>query len=257
VNPPVAIVTGAARGIGAATARRLHAAGWCLTLVDVAEDDPALDYPLASPEELHALAAELDAHPVVADVREQAALDAAVAATLERYGRLDAAVAAAGAVTGGPFAWETDDAKWAAMIDINLTGPWRLARAALPVMLAAGSGRYVAVASVASAQGIPRLAAYSAAKHGLVGLVRSLAAELGPSGLTANAVLPGSTRTDMLEASADVYDLPSAEEFGRHHRIERLVEPDEIAAVVAWLCTDAPLALTGAVVPVDGGMTAS
>jgi NAD(P)-dependent dehydrogenase (short-subunit alcohol dehydrogenase family) len=145
-------------------------------------------------------------------------------------------------------------------VGINLEGVWKLARAAVPALLerpAPRDGRFVAVASAGSTLGLPLLSAYSAAKHAVVGLVRSLAVELGPHGVTANAVAPGSTRTAMLDATAAVYELKSAEEFAIHHPLGRLIEPDEIAAVLAWLCGADSRALTGALLAVDAGMTAA
>jgi NAD(P)-dependent dehydrogenase (short-subunit alcohol dehydrogenase family) len=115
----------------------------------------------------------------------------------------------------------------------------------------------VAIASTAGVLGLPRLSAYSASKHAVIGFVRSLAADLAGSGITANAVCPGSTRGPMLDASAAVYDLPSTDEFATHHLVQRLLEPAEPAALIAWLCGSTSSGLTGAVLPVDGGMTAS
>jgi len=261
---PVAVVTGAGRGIGAATAGALAAAGWRLVLVDRAADDPALGYPLATPADLEAVAERCGgperATAVHADVRDQGALDAAVATAVERFGGLDAAVAAAGALVGGPTAWETTDEAWSAMVGINAEGVWRLARAAVPALLTRPQprrGRFVAVASTGALVGLPQLAAYAAAKHAVVGLVRSLAAELGPHGVTANAVAPGSTRTAMLDASAAVYGLAHPDEFADHHALGRLLDPAEVAAAIAWLCSPASSGVTGAVLPVDAGMTAS
>jgi len=185
---------------------------------------------------------------------------AATAAVAERFGRIDAAVAAAGAIAGGETLWLTDEALWDVMVGINLTGVFNLARAAVPHLLSRSqprSGRFVAVASAASVDGLPRLGAYTAAKAGVAGLIRALAAELGPDGVTANAVAPGSTRTAMLDASAAVYGLDSVEEFTVHQPLGRLLEPGEIAAAIAWLCSSEASGITGAVLPVDGGMTAT
>jgi len=261
----VAIITGAARGIGAATAVRLAAAGYRLVLVDRCADDAALGYPLATKADLDAVVASCGgddgrAAGFVADVRDQDALDRAVAVAVDTFGGLDAALAVAGCITGGDDAWDTDDEAWAAMIGVNLEGVWRLAKAAVPALLARPEprqGRFLAVSSAGGTLGLPKLAAYSAAKHGVVGLMRSLAAELGPHGITANAVAPGSTATTMLDASAAVYGLSGTTEFALHHLLGRLVEPDEVAALLAWLCTPDAAAITGAILPVDAGMTAS
>jgi len=143
---------------------------------------------------------------------------------------------------------------------VNVTGVWRLARAAVPALIARPEprrGRFVAVASAGGTLGLPLMAAYSASKHAVVGLVRSLAAELGPLGITANAVAPGSTATRILDASAALYDLDSVQGFAAHHQLDRLIAPEEVAALIAWVCSAASSAVTGAVLPVDAGMTAS
>ena len=257
---PVGIVTGAGRGIGAAIARRLAEEGWRLVLVDRCADDPVLAYPLATATELRAVAEQVGGVAHVADVRDQSGLDAAVALAVETYGGLDAAVAAAGCITGGAPAWETTDEAWAVMVGVNLEGVWRLARAAVPALLARPAprrGRFVALSSAGGRRGLPLLSAYSAAKHGVEGLVRSLAAELGPEGVTANAVAPGSTGTAMLDASAAVYGLDTTRPLAERHLLGRLVAPEEVAELVAWLCGERSSAVTGAVLPVDAGMTAS
>lgn len=257
----VALVTGAARGIGAATARLLAAEGWRLVLVDRCADDPALDYPLATPDDLDAVVEACGADRAVgfvADVRDQRALDAAVATAAARFGGLDAAVAAAGCISGGTPAWLVPDEVWTTMVGVNLEGVWRLARAAIPAILdrpVPRRGRFVAVSSAGGSVGLPLLTAYVAAKHGVHGLIRSLAADLGPHGATANAVAPGSTTTSMLDASAAVYALADVAEFEQHHLLGRLLRPDEVAAVVAWVCSEASGGVTGAVLPVDAGMT--
>jgi len=259
----VAIITGAARGIGAATARALAADGWNLVLVDRCKPDPGLPYALATPDDLAAVVADCGggerALGIEADVRDQAGLDAAVDAAVERFGGLDAAVASAGCIAGGVRAWETGEDVWTTAIGVNLEGVWRLARAAVPALLDRPEprhGRFVAISSSGGTDGLPLLAAYVAAKHGVNGFIRSLAADLGPHGITANAVAPGSTRTAMLEASAVVYDLASVEAFTEHHLLGRLLEPEEVAALVAWVCGPSSGAVTGAILPVDAGFTA-
>jgi len=264
VTTRVALITGAARGVGACTARRLAAHGWTLVLVDRCADDPHLHYSLASEDQLRATCAACggddQAVAVVGDVRDQATLDAAVGLAVERFGGLDAALAVAGGIAGGEPAWHTSDSTWDVMFGINFEGVRRLASAAVPAMLERPRprhGRFIAVSSAGGTLGLPLLASYSAAKHAVIGLVKSLAAELGPEGITANAVAPGSTSTDMLHASAAVYGLASTQEFAAHHQLGRLVEPDEVAALLAWLCGPDSDAITGAVLPVDAGMTAS
>ena len=262
----VAVVTGAARGLGAATALALAHGGWRLVLVDRCADDPAVPYPLGSRADLErtvvACVAAGGHGRVVAqagDVRSQGDLDAAVAVAVKAFGGLDAAVAAAGVLAGGTPAWETADQVWDLLLDVDLTGVWRLARAAVPAMLARPAprhARFVAVSSAAGVGGLPLLAAYSAAKHGVLGLVRSLAADLAGTGVTANAVCPGAMDTAMLAATADLYGLAGPGAFARHHLLGRLLDPAEVAAMIAWLCSPEAAGLTGAAVPVDAGMTA-
>jgi SDR family mycofactocin-dependent oxidoreductase len=260
---PVAIITGAGRGIGAATARRLAADGWRLVLVDVAADDPVLTYALSTPADLEATVEACGgpdrAVGIVADVRRQADLDHAVAVARDRFGGLDAAVAAAGCIGGGQASWETPDELWSTMVCVNLEGVWRLAHAAVPSLLARPAprqGRFVAVSSSGGLVGLPLLAAYCAAKAGVIGFIRSLAAELGPYSVTANAIAPGSTVTAMLDASATVYGLDGTAEFATHHLLPRLLDPAEPAALIAWLCGPESSGMTGAIIPVDAGMTA-
>ena len=254
----VALVTGAARGIGAATVRRLAADGWSVVAVDSCADDPALTYPMAGRDELEALAALGDVTPVVADVRDVDALGRAVAVAEDRHGGLDAALAVAGVVGGGRPHWESPSATEQAVLDVDLGGVLNLARVAVPALLRRPeprSGRFVAVASAAATRGLPMLAAYCAAKAGVTGFVRALAVELGGTGVTANAVSPGSTRTPALDASAALYDLDGIEGFVDQQPIGRLLEPDEVAAALAWLAGAESAAMTGAVMVVDGGLS--
>ncbi|MEV5975224.1 mycofactocin-coupled SDR family oxidoreductase [Streptomyces sp. NPDC051921] len=261
MSPRVAIVTGAARGIGAAVVNRLATDGWNVVAVDVCADLPGVGYPLGTREQLNGLAPHRPGavRPVVADVRDAQALAAAVALAEDEYGGLDAAVAAAAVMAGGRPLWETTDAEWDALFDTGVRGVANLARAAVPAMLRRPqprTGRFVALASAASHHPLWRLAGYNAAKHAVVGLVRGLAADLRGTGVNATAVSPGSTRTAMLDASAALYDLPDVEEFARHQAVERLLEPDEIAAAVCWLCSEDSSAVTGTVLRADGGFRA-
>ncbi len=201
----VALVTGAARGIGAATVRRLIADGWAVLAVDRGGDDPDLPYGLGTAEELRALVDELNAGERLtifeADVRDVAALEAAVADAEARWGGLDAALAVAGVVAGGVPAWQVPPAQEQAVLDVDLRGVLNLARAAVPALLRRPqprSGRFIAVASTAATRGLPNLAAYCAAKAGVAGFIRALAVELGDTGVTATAVRPGSTDTPIL-----------------------------------------------------------
>jgi SDR family mycofactocin-dependent oxidoreductase len=260
VTGRVALVTGAARGIGAATVAALAADGWRVVAVDRCADDPALPYPLGSRADLDRVVAAADPDAVAgvqADVRDPDALAAAVRLAEQRWGGLDAAVAAAGIISGGVPAWQVPPGQERAVLDVDLGGVLNLARVAVPALLrrpAPRRGRFLAVASAAATRGLPMLAAYCAAKAGVTGFVRALAAELGGTGVTANAVSPGSTQTPILDESARLYGLPAAGAFAAQQPLGRLVSPAEVAAVIAFLAGDGASAMTGAVVPVDGGL---
>jgi SDR family mycofactocin-dependent oxidoreductase len=271
-GPRVAVVTGAARGIGAATVAALAADGWRVVAVDRCADDPALPYPLGTRDELDEIVASAcataadgatagaDAEVVVAvqaDTRDAGALAAAVRLAEDRWGGLDAAIAAAGVIAGGVPAWQVPLDQERAVLDIDLGGVLTLARVAVPALLRRPEprrGRFLAVASAAATRGLPMLAAYCAAKAGVAGFVRALAAELGGTGVTANAVSPGSTATPILDQSARLYDLPGASAFAAQQPLGRLLRPAEVAAVLAFLAGDDASAVTGAVIPVDGGL---
>ena len=263
----VAVVTGAARGIGRAVAWQLAAAGWSVVAVDGAGElhdlEDSVGYRLAAAEDLAETVRGAPAGAVVqavtADVRDRAALADVVADVLDRHERLDAAVAAAGIIAGGEPLWQTPVEQLGALLEVNVIGVANLAACATPAMLAAPmprAGRFVAVASAAAHRGLFHLAAYCASKAACVGLVRALAADLRGTGVTANVVSPGSTRTDMLARTAELYDLPTSAAFAEYALLERLLEPDEIAAVVAYLCSGDSAAITGAVLAADGGLTA-
>ena len=261
-SPRAALVTGAARGVGAATVAALAAGGWRVIAVDRCADDPALQYPLGTPADLDrvvetARPAEGDVVGYVADTRDPDALAAAVGEAERRWGGLDAAIAVAGVIAGGVPAWQVPREREAALLDVNLGGVLNLARVAVPALLrrpAPRRWRFIAVASAAATRGMPMLAAYSAAKAGVAGFIRALAAELGGTGVTANAVSPGSTATAALDESARLYALPAAESFAIQQPLGRLLRPEEVAAVIAFLAGEDASGMTGAIVPVDGGL---
>ena len=255
----LAVVTGAARGIGAATSLALAGQGWSLVLVDACGRQPGIEYEMPTVEDLGRLAErcrEAGADGVELLCTDASSADFGPRLTDALAGRAPlAAVAAAGVIAGSP-AWATDEQAWSTLIDVNLHGVRRLAEATVPGMIEAGRGRVVAVASAAALRAMPQLAAYSAAKAATVAYIRALAADLAGTGVLANVVCPGSTRGAMLAASATYYDLPSQDEFAGQQLVRRVLEPSEVAAAVVWLCGPAASALTGAVLPVDGGLTA-
>ncbi|HWD52871.1 MAG TPA: mycofactocin-coupled SDR family oxidoreductase [Acidimicrobiales bacterium] len=257
----VALVTGAARGIGAATVVALAASGWSVVAVDRASDDPRLPYRLGTEADLRAVvdatgSAQVLAHQ--ADTIDPEEMRAAVARAEESFGGLDAVIAAAGVIAGGVPLWEMPETELAAVIETDLWGPLTAARVGVPALLrrpAPRQGRFIAVASTAATRGLPGLAAYGAAKAGVAGLVRGLAVDLRGTGVTAVGVSPGSTATPLLDESARLYGLPDAQSFAAQVPVERLLAPEEVARAVVWLAGSDTGGITGAVVPVDGGLS--
>ena len=359
-EPRVAIVTGAARGIGAATTLRLAAGGWTVIAVDRGSDDPRLPYALGTSQQLEQAVARANAasaataatagatrpdttrpdtthpdqtrpdttrpdttrpdttrpdttrpdtthpdqtrpnatrpdttrpdvthpnqtrpdatrpyttHPnatrptatrpdavtaAIADATDLQAMQAIVDTTVEHHGGLDAFIAAAGVIAGGVPQWELDLAQEQAVLDVCLGAVLTASRVAIPALLKRPQprrGRFLAVSSTAALRGLPMLAAYCAAKAGVAGLMKALGAELRGTGITANAVAPGSTRTPILHESARLYGLEDAEAFAAQQPLERLIEPDEVAALLVWLAGPDADAMTGAIIPVDGGLS--
>ena len=240
-----AVVTGASRGIGLAIARTLCAHGARVTLM--ARDAEALG----------AAAAELggDTAWQTVDVTDADS----VAAAFARAGVVDILVNNAGQAASAPFG-RTDAALWQRMLDVNLTGAYHCIQAALPGMLDAGRGRVVNVASTAGLTGYRYVAAYCAAKHGLVGLTRALALEVASRGVTVNAVCPGFTDTDLVaDAVANIVrktgrtEAQARAELAAANPQGRLVQPEEVAHAVAWLCMPGAAAMNGQAIAVAGG----
>jgi len=245
-----AVVTGAARGIGAEIARTLAADGARLTLLG------------RQRETLQRLADQLpgSGHFIaVADVADQASVAAAFADARAALGPVAILVNNAGQAESAPFL-KTSLELWQRMLAVNLTGSFLCAQAALPDMLQAGWGRIVNIASTAGQRGYAYVGAYTAAKHGVIGLTRSLALEVARKGITVNAVCPGYTDTDILRDSvANVVAKTgrSADEamaeFASVNPQQRIVQPGEVANAVRWLCGEAAGSVTGQSISVSGG----
>jgi SDR family mycofactocin-dependent oxidoreductase len=255
-----AIVTGAARGIGAATVIILAEAGWNVLAVDRCSDDPRLPYRLGTREELEAVVSGAGGgpsiQPFIGDAASSEDMERAVGAAEREFGGVDAVIAIAGVIAGGVPLWEMPAAQQDAVLDANLRSVLVAARVGIPALLRRPeprAGRFVA--SAAATRGLPMLAAYCAAKAGVTGAIRALAAELRGTGVTANAISPGSTATPILDESARLYGLESAEAFSSQQPISRLIRAEEVAAAILWLVDSAPEALTGASVPIDGGLS--
>ncbi|MCW2865893.1 MAG: family oxidoreductase [Marmoricola sp.] len=255
-EPEVALVTGAARGIGAAVVRRFVARGCQVHAVDAClGGDGGTAYALATRSDLDALVAEApgQVHPHVADVRDPAALAAVVASVRERHGRLDAVVAGAAVIEGGDALWDTDPAVLERLWSTDVAGVWNTAQATVPVLLEAGGpASFVAITSAAGERGLWHLSAYCAVKHAVVGLVRGLAADLRGTDVWVAGVAPGSTDTDMLTATARLYGLPDVTELLSSSSIGRVLEPDEVARVVELAAFAGPV-VHGSILAADGG----
>jgi len=250
-----ALVTGGARGIGAAIARRLLDAGASVTLVG--RDCTVLDAAMQALEPFAVDGAALGT--ATADITDADAVDAAFALATEARGPVTLLVNNAGQAYSAPFG-KTDLAHWQRMLDVNLTGTFLCTQAALPAMVAQGWGRIVNVASTAGLIGYGYVTASCAAKHGVIGLTRALALELATKGITVNAVCPGYTETDIVrDAVANIVEktgrteAQARAELAARNPQKRLVQPDEVADAVAWLCRPQASAITGQAIPVAGG----
>jgi NAD(P)-dependent dehydrogenase (short-subunit alcohol dehydrogenase family) len=242
----LALVTGGGRGIGLAVAQRL------------ARDGARVIVTGRTREDLDRVAEATGGHAVTCDLSDRASTDAMTAA-VKAIGRVDILVNNAGIAESAPLA-KTDDGMWDRIMELNATAPFRLTRAFVPPMIEAGWGRVVTIASNAGLNGYQYTAAYCAAKHAAVGMTRALAIDLGRTGITINAVCPGWVATRMAdEAIARIAARTGrtpAEARGALESMSpqrRLVEPEEVAAAVAMLCTEGARGIHGQTIVIDGG----
>jgi NAD(P)-dependent dehydrogenase (short-subunit alcohol dehydrogenase family) len=252
----VVVITGAARGIGKACALRFAQEGANVACMDLLAEENG-----AAAAECAALGVETLA--LACDVTDPESVQSCIQSILERWGRIDALITAAGVYSGSPLA-EVSLVQWQRLIDINLTGVFLCNQAVAPAMMEQGSGSIINISSMAGKTSWPSTAEYSASKTGVIGLTRSVAMELAPYGPTANAVCPGNTLTEMVRNVAakqgELLGMTGEEWLEMRANdcpMNRLAEPWEIAGVCAFLACEDSRYITGQALEVDGGLVMS
>lgn len=270
VQGKIALVTGAARGIGRAQAVRLAAEGAGIVAVDICGPVDTVVIPPAQPEDLEETKRAVEATgarviTAIADVRDGAALQTVTDAAVDELGGLDIVCATAGITSDGP-ALELDEQAWQTMLDVNLTGVWLTCRAAAPHLIARGAGAMILTSSIAGLRGLVGVAHYTAAKHGVVGLMRSLAKELAPHNVRVNSVHPTNVDTPMIQndmvrrSFRPDRENPTQAEFAEAATTMNMlpipwVEPVDVANATLFLASDEARYITAVALPVDAGST--
>lgn len=265
----VAFITGAARGQGRAHAVTLAREGARIAVLDICAQVEGVEYPMATPEDLAETARQVEAlgQPCLTfqvDARDGAAVRAAADRTAAELGGIDVGVINHGILIIG--SWEsTTDAQWDALIETNLSAVWRSARAVIPHLVRRGGGSLVLTSSSTGLKPSYGLMGYGAAKHGVIGLARSLAVELGPQSVRVNAICPGSIDTPMVD-NQHLYDLFNGGPGGTRESMDfptravqalpvAWMEPEAVSEAVVYLASDAARYVTGVALPVDAGTT--
>jgi NAD(P)-dependent dehydrogenase (short-subunit alcohol dehydrogenase family) len=241
----VAIITGAARGIGLATAKRFFAEGWSVAMLDVEEERQAAEASVLG-DDSRVLA-------LVCDVSDPAAVDAAFAAVKARFGRLDAMVANAGTATFGPML-QTSLEEWSRVLAVNLTGVFLCGQAAARIMAERGAGAIVNIGSISGLRASTLRIAYGTSKAGVIHLTKQQAVELGELGIRVNCICPGPVDTAM---ALKVHTKEIRQDYHDHMPLNRYGLEDELAASIWFLCSDEASYITGQVLAVDGGFEAT
>lgn len=270
VQGKVALITGAGGGQGQSHAVRLAEEGADIIAVDIGKDIGSVTYSMATTDQLVQTAKLVEEHgrrvlTRQADVRDQGALDAVVADALTEFGRIDIVSANAGITSVGK-AWELTEGQWQDVIDVNLTGTWHTVKAALPSMIERGHGGCIVLtASLAAQKGFPNCGHYVAAKHGVAGLMKTLAAEVGQYSIRVNAILPTTvSNTAMFDNPGTLQMLrpdqenPTVEDAGtiiglRHVLPVPYIEPIDVSNALVFLVSDEAHYITGVALPVDAG----
>jgi (+)-trans-carveol dehydrogenase len=269
----VAFITGAARGQGRSHAQRLAEDGADIVAIDICADIETVPYPMGTADELGETKAMVEATgrrcvTATADIRSLEQLGAAVDQAKEAFGKIDILVSNAGVWSQSTESWTLDEETWQTMIDINLSGQWKTAKAVVPMMIEGGSGGAITITS--SSIGLKATTGnvhYTTAKHGVIGLVRTLAHELAPHNIRVNALCPTTVNSPMITNDAlytlfrpdlDSPGLADVEPGLRDLNLldVSMMEPGEVSAAVSWLVSDDARYVTGVALPIDAGSTA-